>query len=107
MSTSRYLAIVLVACSGSTAPKPQPITPPETATVAATAPAAQPLAPVADPACVQEPAPDEAADAPDASDPGDPGDAAAVNDGEPRRRRPPRPTNACTVNDGNIAREAA
>jgi len=110
MSTSRYLAIVLAACSGSTAPRPWPITPPETATASATAPAAEPRVPVADPACVQEPAPDgagEAGEAGDASEASDPGDAAAISDDEPRRRHPPRPTNACTVNDGNLAREAA
>jgi len=113
MSTSRYLAIVLAACSGSTAPRPEPTTPLVTATATAAAPPAGPLVPVADPACVQEPTANDASDttdttdASDASDPGDPGDTAAASDDAPRRRRPPRPTNACTVNDGNIAREAA
>ena len=86
-------------------PNPQPVSPPQAATEPATTTAAA-LVPVADPACSQEPAP---GDTSDASDPGDANDTAdtgpsAPGDDEPgAKRRPPRPTNTCSVNDSNIA----
>jgi Protein of unknown function (DUF3160) len=106
MSTSRYLAIVLVACSGPTAPRPQTAAPVETAP--APTEAATPPVTVTDPACVAEVTASELTEAtPDKATPDEATPETSPADDEPPRRRPPRPTNVCSVIDSNIARDAA
>jgi Protein of unknown function (DUF3160) len=104
MSNWRGLAIVLVACSSSAAPKLPGSGPPVASGAATAAPPATAHAPVNDPACLPPP-PTEPPTAEQAAEQAAEAAAEAANDDRRSKRQPAR--NACTVDDTNLTRDEA